>query len=79
MSYQAITYEVDDPVALITLNRPEALNAWVPRMDHEIRDAIGRAASGRGGAAPSVSAGAIVMMAAKMQDCRSTNVVVRAR
>lgn len=43
MSYQAITYEVDDPVALITLNRPEALNAWVPRMDHEIRDAIARA------------------------------------
>lgn len=43
MSYQAITYEVDDPVALITLNRPEALNAWVPRMDHEIRDAISKA------------------------------------
>lgn len=43
MSYQAITYEVDDPVAVITLNRPEALNAWVQRMDHEIRDAITRA------------------------------------
>lgn len=43
MSYEAITYEVDDPVALITLNRPEALNAWVQRMDHEIRDAIRRA------------------------------------
>lgn len=43
MSYESITYEVDDPVATITLNRPDALNAWVPRMDHEVRDAIGRA------------------------------------
>ena len=43
MSYEAITYEVEDPVATITLNRPEALNAWVPRMDHEVRDAIARA------------------------------------
>lgn len=43
MSYECITYEVDDPVALITLNRPDALNAWVRRMDHEVRDAIAKA------------------------------------
>lgn len=36
-------YEVSDPVATITLNRPEQLNAWTGRMGHEIADALGRA------------------------------------
>ena len=31
------TYEVDDGVAVITLNRPERLNAWTGRMEHEYR------------------------------------------
>jgi enoyl-CoA hydratase/carnithine racemase len=43
MSYEQITYEVDDPVAVITLNRPEQLNAWTQTMANEVRDAIGRA------------------------------------
>lgn len=43
MSFDFITYEVEDPVALITLDRPEALNAWVPAMDDEVRDAVARA------------------------------------
>ena len=30
-----VTYEVDRGVALITLNRPERLNAWTGRMQHE--------------------------------------------
>jgi enoyl-CoA hydratase/carnithine racemase len=41
--YDDIIYDVDDPVATITLNRPDALNAWTDRMDGEIRDAVGRA------------------------------------
>ncbi len=41
--YEDILYEVDDPVATITLNRPDKLNAWTNRMDHEIQDALGRA------------------------------------
>jgi len=41
--YEHIRYEVDDPVATITLHRPEALNAWTGRMAAEVRDAVGRA------------------------------------
>jgi enoyl-CoA hydratase/carnithine racemase len=42
-SYADIAYEVSDPVALITLDRPEKLNAFTHPMLAEIRDAIGRA------------------------------------
>ncbi|MGI9053611.1 MAG: enoyl-CoA hydratase-related protein [Ilumatobacteraceae bacterium] len=42
-TYAEIIYEVDDPVATITLNRPEALNAWTDTMAAEVRDAVGRA------------------------------------
>jgi enoyl-CoA hydratase/carnithine racemase len=42
-SYYDILYEVDDPVATITFNRPERLNALTPAMAAELRDAIGRA------------------------------------
>lgn len=41
--YDVIEYAVDDPVATITLNRPDSMNAWTGKMDHEIRDAIARA------------------------------------
>ena len=41
--YEEITYEVDDPVATITLNRPHVLNAWTETMGLEVRDAVGRA------------------------------------
>jgi enoyl-CoA hydratase/carnithine racemase len=41
--YDEILYEVDDPVATITLNRPEALNAWTQRMGAEVRHAVFRA------------------------------------
>jgi enoyl-CoA hydratase/carnithine racemase len=43
--YNEILYEVDDPVATITLNRPDALNAWTPTMELEFREALGRAAA----------------------------------
>ncbi len=45
--YTEILYEVDDPVAIITLNRPESMNAWTTTMDVEIRDALERAATDR--------------------------------
>jgi enoyl-CoA hydratase/carnithine racemase len=41
--YEQIVYEVDDPVATITLNRPQALNAFTNTMAKELRDAVGRA------------------------------------
>jgi enoyl-CoA hydratase/carnithine racemase len=41
--YQHILYEVTDPVATITLNRPEFLNAWTGRMGHEVADAMAQA------------------------------------
>jgi enoyl-CoA hydratase/carnithine racemase len=43
VAYQHIRYEVTDPVATITLNRPEFLNAWTARMGHEVADALGAA------------------------------------
>ena len=42
--YRDITYEVDDPVAVITLNRPDKLNAFTTQTVREFRDAIVRAA-----------------------------------
>jgi enoyl-CoA hydratase/carnithine racemase len=45
--YQDIVYSVEDPVAMITLNRPSRLNAWTPLMDVELRDAVQRAGADR--------------------------------
>jgi enoyl-CoA hydratase/carnithine racemase len=45
--YEQINYDVTDPVATITLNRPEALNAWTGKMGHEINDALTRAEADR--------------------------------
>ena len=42
-SYEEIIYQVDDPVATITLNRPAALNAWTDRMGLEVRHAVAAA------------------------------------
>jgi enoyl-CoA hydratase/carnithine racemase len=62
MTYEQITYEMRGPVALITLARPDKLNAWTPRMGMEQADAIARA-----NADPSV--GAIVMTGAGRGFC----------
>ena len=42
MDYEQITFEVTDEVALLTLNRPERLNAWTSRMNVELVDAVQR-------------------------------------
>ncbi len=43
MELKATTYGVEDGVALITLNRPERLNAWTGRMHTEYRWCLARA------------------------------------
>lgn len=40
MDYTAIKYEVDERVALITLNRPERMNAWNAAMAEELGAAL---------------------------------------
>ncbi len=44
MEYRETLYHVDDKVAVITLNRPDRLNAWTRRMAEEIQDAAMTAA-----------------------------------
>lgn len=41
--YQDILYEVENPVAVITMNRPDALNAFTRRMLVEIKHALAAA------------------------------------
>jgi len=41
--YRDIQYDVDDPVAVITMNRPDRLNAMTTRMLAEIRHALAAA------------------------------------
>ncbi|MGB0112905.1 MAG: enoyl-CoA hydratase [Ilumatobacteraceae bacterium] len=41
--YDQILYDVDDPVATITLNRPDSMNAWTDTMGREVEDALRRA------------------------------------
>lgn len=43
--YEQIRYEVQGPMGLITLHRPDALNAWTDVMAREVREAVDRAAA----------------------------------
>lgn len=40
MDYTDILYEVDQRSAIITLNRPDRLNAWTPQMAKDLKDAV---------------------------------------
>lgn len=40
MTYETITFAKEDSIAIITLNRPERLNAWTTQMNMDIVDAI---------------------------------------
>ncbi|MBU4001598.1 MAG: crotonase/enoyl-CoA hydratase family protein [Proteobacteria bacterium] len=40
MNFEQIIYEVEDRVAIITLNRPDAMNAWTVTMMNEILTAL---------------------------------------
>ena len=46
--YEEILYEVEDPIATITLNRPERLNAWTDRMAAELKHAVAQAEADQG-------------------------------
>lgn len=67
MSYEQITYEQRGAVALITMNRPERLNAWTEQMHNELRDAIGCAVG-----EPSV--GAVVLTGAGRAFCAGADI-----
>ncbi|MFN8638572.1 MAG: enoyl-CoA hydratase/isomerase family protein [Dehalococcoidia bacterium] len=43
MPYEHLIYETDGPVALLTLNRPEALNALSPDLERELHEALDEA------------------------------------
>jgi enoyl-CoA hydratase/carnithine racemase len=45
--YEQILYEVAEPMATITLNRPKQLNAWTDRMGAEVKHALAQAEADR--------------------------------
>src|SRR5882672_12215736 len=40
MNFDEIIYEKKDRVATVTMNRPEKMNAWTPKMGAEMRTAM---------------------------------------
>lgn len=41
MEFQSVLYTVSDGVAVVTLNRPDAMNAWTPELSDELQLAMG--------------------------------------
>ncbi|MCZ2108357.1 MAG: enoyl-CoA hydratase/isomerase family protein [Dehalococcoidia bacterium] len=67
MAFEQITYETRGKVGLITLNRPEKMNAWTYTMMGEIREAMNQA-----NADPAV--GAIVITGAGRAFCAGADI-----
>src|SRR5262245_50722232 len=67
MEYEQILVARHDDVAVLTLNRPDRLNAWTPRMTAELTDAIEAA-----DADPAV--GAVVMTGAGRGFCAGADI-----
>jgi len=73
VDYETITVQRRDDVALLTLNRPERLNAWTPRMALEQADAITAANEDPGvGAIVMTGEGRAFCAGADMQDTFKT-------
>jgi len=49
MSYSTILFDIADGVAIITLNRPDRLNAFTAEMHGELRDALAKVADTKSG------------------------------
>jgi enoyl-CoA hydratase/carnithine racemase len=43
MDFETVLFEVADGVATVTLNRPQAMNAWTPQLSDELSLAMGAA------------------------------------
>lgn len=67
MGYEQITSEQRGDVLVLTLNRPERLNAWTPKMSAELTDAIKQANDDR-------SIGAIVVTGAGRGFCAGADI-----
>ncbi|MGI8927203.1 MAG: enoyl-CoA hydratase/isomerase family protein [Tepidiformaceae bacterium] len=67
MEYEQITYQRQGRVGVVTLNRPEKLNAWTSAMMAEYRDAIERAND-------DPETGAIVMTGAGRAFCAGADI-----
>jgi len=67
MAYETLIYEKDAPIAVVTLNRPERLNAWTTRMNAEIIDAFTEANNDK-------DIGAIVMTGAGRAFCAGADI-----
>ena len=48
MTYETVSYEVKDRVAVVTLNRPKSLNALNAQMGKDLGAALRAASTGRG-------------------------------
>jgi enoyl-CoA hydratase/carnithine racemase len=73
VDYEQIALERDDGVAIVTLNRPERLNAWTPRMSLELAHALEAAnADPAVGAVVLTGAGRGFCAGADMQDTFQT-------
>src|SRR3954451_9435027 len=67
MAYEQILREQRDDVVLLTLNRPDKLNAWTPLMSAELTDAIEAADADR-------SVGAVVLTGAGRGFCAGADI-----
>src|SRR4051794_22458097 len=67
MAFETILHEQRDDVVVITLNRPDRLNAWTPRMSGELSEAIEAADAER-------SVGAVVVTGAGRGFCAGADI-----
>jgi enoyl-CoA hydratase/carnithine racemase len=75
MDYQQIAVRAEGEVALVTLNRPDRLNAWTPRMSVELAHAVDAANADPGvGAIVVTGAGRGFCAGADMQETFQTRI-----